>query len=997
MVFCVAGANRIDPARSVIWAGPVFPSGRMPESARTNVNSSNLQPKPLSTTPGPWRRLALILVLLGGSALIVWTSLGRWELPAIGSRQPDYYNLLVSGFRKGSLALDIDVPQQVKDAKSPQELMKVAPDLAPHDLSYFKGHYYMYYGVVPAVVMFWPFRVLTGHDLPLVLGFLAFAIGAFALLAALWLRIVGDHFPRAGWATRVGGMAALCLAGGQLVLARRVSLWEPSIQAGNFFLVCMMASGYHALRARRPLPWLAVAGLALGLATGSRPTLVVAGLGLIPLLAAIGPTCAPGPGRSAARGVARAALAAGAPLAAIGFCLLAYNWARFGNPLELGLKYQFSTWNDLKRSHFLAAFIPFNSFLYFLAQPQWGRYFPFVHPIAYPSLPSGYYGYEYVYGALVICPVLWWGAFLPLLARRGAPELRSFIACVFAAAVPTTLVLLCFDTSAARYETDFLPWWVLLALLGWALLEDRMRSGNRAVVVALARSLFVASAAFSCVVAFCCSAELHEILQTLNPGAYRGISRVFNAPTALWERLSGYAGGAIEMNLTFAKRPIESVEPLVVTGVEYQRDYVYLYYQRDTVVRFCYVHPGEPVASSADVTVEPGRSYPFRVECGALYPPEGHLAYHGWQPEELDSYKRWVRINFNGRTVVIAPRGSNEASPGSVQIGVDSGNGYCGRRFAGTISEVRRAGWTRPLGDCTPTGDFDLVMALPGKPTVLNSPLVTAGTPGKADILGLNVDGAGLYRLYYESWGLGIWNSGDLEPPKDGVLTLRMRVGPTLPLGGRTPLAAMERSIVVWSDGKPVWWRRTAAPIAANPPVGLLTNAVGSSTVGPVFQGRVISADRRPFSPEWRRGAFSALKLELGGRGEGCEPLVATGVTGRSDTLEVDWLGNGRAQLVYDHWGVGAVESEPFAWPDSEVRSVRVEMPSFGVLDQAGEPAGRGRLAVWVDGAKVWSTDVAFFGAASDTVSVGENASGCTTAGPELRSVIIDAAQVSRE
>ena len=111
MVFCVAGANRIDPARSVIWAGPVFPSGRMPESARTNVKSSKLQPKPLSTTPGPWRRLALILVLLGGSALIVWTSLGRWELPAIGSRQPDYYNLLVSGFRKGSLALDIDVPQ----------------------------------------------------------------------------------------------------------------------------------------------------------------------------------------------------------------------------------------------------------------------------------------------------------------------------------------------------------------------------------------------------------------------------------------------------------------------------------------------------------------------------------------------------------------------------------------------------------------------------------------------------------------------------------------------------------------------------------------------------------------------------------------------------------------------------------------------------------------------------------------------------------------------
>jgi hypothetical protein len=344
----------------------------------------------LIITSGRWRQCALIAALLGGCALIAWTSLGRWELPSMGSRQPDYYNLLVSGFRKGSLALDIDVPVQLKQAKDPLDLIKQSPGLGRHDLSYFKGHFYTYYGVVPAVLLYWPFRALTGHELPLVLGTLAFAIGAFMMMAFLWLKIVNEHFSRAGFATRIAGVAALCLAGGQLVLARRVSIWEPSIEAGNFFLSCMLVSGYLALRARKPWGWLAACGLAAGLAAGSRPTLAVAGFGLVPLVAAIGWNGGADPGASRGRRLFSAAAAAGLPLAAVGLGLLAYNWARFGNPLELGLKYQISTWNEVKKIHFRPAFIPFNSFLYFLALPQWGRYFPFVHPIAYPRLPGGY-------------------------------------------------------------------------------------------------------------------------------------------------------------------------------------------------------------------------------------------------------------------------------------------------------------------------------------------------------------------------------------------------------------------------------------------------------------------------------------------------------------------------------------------------------------------------------------------------------------------------------
>jgi hypothetical protein len=969
----------------------------MADFARSIAKSYTLHSNPSITRSGYLRRLALAAVLLGGSALIAWTSLGAWELPSIGPRQPDYYNLLVAGFRKGTLALDIEVPAQLKEAKDPIELVEKSAGLAPHDVSYYKGRFYTYYGVVPAVVLFWPFRVLIGHELPLVMGSLVFAIGAFALMAFLWLRIVGDHFPNSGLVTRIAGAAALCLSGGQLVLARRVSIWEPSIEAGNFFLACMLASGYLALRSRRPWAWLSACGLALGLATGSRPTLLVAGLGIVPLVVAIGRGIGAGQAVQRRGRLLKAVLATGLPLGAVGIGLLAYNWARFDNPLEFGLSYQFSTWNQVKKSHFRAAFVPFNSFLYFLVPPQWGRYFPFVHPIDYPKLPEGYYGYEYVYGALVICPVLWWTPCVVAFFRRAAPDLRSFICSVFAIAAATTFVLLCFDTAAARYETDFLPWWVFLALLGWGLLEDRMAPRDRSKAPALLRSAFAATAAVSCMLSLCCSAELHEILQTSNPGAYLRMSKVFNMPTALWETLSGYRGGAVEMNLTFAKQPTGTLEPLVVTGVEYQRDYVYIYYQRADVVRFCYVHPGEPVASTGDISVEPGKTYPLRVECGSLYPPEGHSAYNGWQPEEIALLKRSVRVDFNGKTVLIDSRGWNEASPGTVQIGVDSGTGYCGRRFAGTISDIRRPGWRRPLGDIAPMGDFNFVLALPSGPTPLNSPLVTAGQPGGADILGLNVNAAGQYRFYYESWGLGMWPSDFMDPPADRVVSMRIRLGSALQLDPQSPLAVLSRSVVVWKDGTPVWWRRTAAPVCANPPLHLFSNSLGSSTLEPVFRGGLVSANRAAIPIAWRSGPFRAVELQLGGRGVGSEPLAATGRPGHSDTLGIDWLGKGRARLVYDHRGNALRASESFEWQDSTLNSVRVELPSFGALDRPGQAGGEGRLRAWVGDAAVWDTMVPYFGAESGTVSLGRNAALSAAVGAELRSVVVDLRQVFRE
>src|ERR1700677_361480 len=337
-------------------------------------------------------RLAILAAILAGAALIAWSSLGEWQVPEFGPPQRDYYNLLVSGFRKGSLALDVAVPEALSKAENPWDPLKRPSDVGAHDVSYFRGRYYIYFGVAPVVALFWPFRALTGHDLPIVYGTLAYSLGAFLIAAWLWLRILRDHFPGAGLGTRLAGVLTLGLAGGQLGLSRRTSIWEPPIAAGHFYAVGMLAFGYLATRSRRPWGWLAASGLYLGLAVGSRPTLAAAGAGLAVIVAA----CARGPGEGGRPGrLRRAALcicAAGIPLGAVVAGLLAYNYARFGDALEFGIKYQMSSANPALSRHFSLSYFPFNFSVYFLKPPQWGRYFPFIHPISQPvPAPAGYY------------------------------------------------------------------------------------------------------------------------------------------------------------------------------------------------------------------------------------------------------------------------------------------------------------------------------------------------------------------------------------------------------------------------------------------------------------------------------------------------------------------------------------------------------------------------------------------------------------------------------
>ena len=190
----------------------------------------------------------------------------------------DHYNLLVEGFQQGHLSLNKAVPPGLNGMADPynpetNEHYRLGGGL--HDMSYYRGRMYLYFGVTPALLLFWPWAALTGHYL-----FQRYAVGIFCalgflagagLVLALWRR----YFPEVNAAVVAAGVLAVGLAAGVPIMLQRPEFWEVAISCGYALFMLALGAVWQALHdpARRK-GWLAAASLALGLALGARPSLL---------------------------------------------------------------------------------------------------------------------------------------------------------------------------------------------------------------------------------------------------------------------------------------------------------------------------------------------------------------------------------------------------------------------------------------------------------------------------------------------------------------------------------------------------------------------------------------------------------------------------------------------------------------------------------------------------------------------------------------------------
>jgi hypothetical protein len=377
-----------------------------------------------------------------------------------------YYNLLVQGFRAGQLSLKKEAPPGLAQLADPYDpsannRYRSVPYLT-HDLSYYKGRLYLYFGVTPALILFWPFVALTGHWLLhkeavvvfCTMGFLA----SVGILHAVWRRYFAD--------VSIGVVGAcvlaLGLATGAPVLLSQSDVYEVPISCGYMLTIMALGAIWCALHEpERSWRWLAVASAAYGLAVGARPNLLFGGLILlVPVIAAY----------CQQRRFWTLLMAATVPIMLIGLGLMLYNDLRFGSPLEFGGHYQLAGQRQVTLQFFSPRYLWVNFRIYFLEPAHWSARPPFVLAASEPLLPAGYMQVRRPFAVLTNVPLVWLSLAVPLTwwirSDQAGSILRWFVGATALLFVMCALTLEFYCSSSFRYEMDFLPALVLLAVIG---------------------------------------------------------------------------------------------------------------------------------------------------------------------------------------------------------------------------------------------------------------------------------------------------------------------------------------------------------------------------------------------------------------------------------------------------------------------------------------------------------------------------------------------------
>jgi tetratricopeptide (TPR) repeat protein len=404
-----------------------------------------------------WRRytvLGAVCALIIG--LYAWSAnSGAFESLESGARD-SYYNLQVRGFRDGHLNVKRDAPPELAQFVNNEAWLDLH---GLHDLSYYKGKLYLYFGVTPALVLFWPYAALTGryllHKDATALFFSAGFLAGVGLLWAVWRR----YFKECGVWVVAAGTLALGLCNFAPAILGRCDVYEAAISCGYAFTMLALAGIWCALHdAQRRWRWLAASSLAYGLAVGARPSLL---LGAVILLAPVIQGW-----REKGRVWPLLAAACG-PIVLIGVGLMIYNAMRFDNPLEFGQGTQMPM---TVHQQFRPRFVWYNFVVGFLEPARWTGHFPFVHDTALPVKPAGYWDVDHSFGVLTNIPLVWLGLAVPAGWKGRLEEerrmLRLFLGAVAVLFGMCALPLVFHDSMCLRYEVEYASPLVLLGVVG---------------------------------------------------------------------------------------------------------------------------------------------------------------------------------------------------------------------------------------------------------------------------------------------------------------------------------------------------------------------------------------------------------------------------------------------------------------------------------------------------------------------------------------------------
>ncbi len=425
------------------------------------------------------RKYSLASLLVFASVCLCILAMLALDAPTDSKHQE-----LTEAFTQGRLSIDEEPPQYLLTMDNPydfqaREALKAETEEDYlWDYAFYDGKYYVYFGVVPVLLLYLPVYLLTG-----ILLSSKTAMGLFGLLlAAAAFYLVREIFRR--WFEDCPYVlypilsVGLTFGTGLVTLMRKPGVYEVCIGSGLAFVLLGTALWISAgIGERMDKGRLALGSLCVALTAGCRPQFLIAVLigvalflpyfiqrrdfwpnlkGRLPELAAF---CI--------------------PFVAIGACTMLYNLARFDSIFEFGATYNLTT-NDVTRRGSNLDRIGYGIYEYVFRPMGIQTQFPFIHFLEMDTSYLGLTVFEHRFGG-----ILWFNPLLFLIFGKGAYGERKGEASIQKSLTVCSLIGVFLVLAAninmggilERYQSDFV-WLLYVAILLRILAKERRLRGT---------------------------------------------------------------------------------------------------------------------------------------------------------------------------------------------------------------------------------------------------------------------------------------------------------------------------------------------------------------------------------------------------------------------------------------------------------------------------------------------------------------------------------------
>lgn len=364
----------------------------------------------------------------------------------------DLYNVkFVNAIEKGSISLLEKPSEKLLALNNPydpieREGLERGIDYI-WDAALYNGKFYIYFGTVPALLLFVPFHIITSQYLPNSIGLLIFSCLAMIMMA-LNLKLVYKRWFNGLPFKILALMEIIVLLGTSIIWLNVITnFYEIVTCAGLYFVLQGLYLIYSSdLKEKISYKRLALGCLCMGLAVACRPTELINSLLIIPFLIKNVKQC---------KNI-KFLLSIILPYSIIGITLMCYNYIRFENIFEFGTSYQITV-NDMRNLKGRLSILPQGIICSLFNIPTFIPNFPFIAPNNNVLDIFAYLYTEKMYGGVFIFSPIAFMCFklCSFYKCEKNKEIKIGLTCLLLTAIIMTVVVITSGGINPRYLLDF--------------------------------------------------------------------------------------------------------------------------------------------------------------------------------------------------------------------------------------------------------------------------------------------------------------------------------------------------------------------------------------------------------------------------------------------------------------------------------------------------------------------------------------------------------------